>query len=312
MSGILLAASIVAPMALKIGLGVLIRAAGFIDRPSMRKLDSLNFQILLPVLLFINIISSDSGNLLSWKLAVYAIAANLAMFVLAIIILDRLIADPAKAASAQQAVVRCNYVIFGLVVASSLYGDKDNGVAALLGVIIIPLSAVLAVIILERQRNGKTSFSELVLQIIRNPFIISSACALLVKAIGLELPGLSTTVMGELGQAGSTLSFLSLGVGLDFSSFKTEGRSIIIGTLARTAAVPLAFIPLSAVLGFRGQELCALIILFATPAAVSSYSMAVSMKADGDLAASLVVTTTLGSIVTIFLSILIFESLGWL
>ena len=49
---------------------------------------------------------------------------------------------------------------------------------------------------------------------------------------------------------------------------------------------------------------------FATPSAVASYPMAVAMGADGKLAGQLVCTTTLLSIITIFLWTFILRSLG--
>ena len=53
-------------------------------------------------------------------------------------------------------------------------------------------------------------------------------------------------------------------------------------------------------LGFQGQQMCALMVLFAAPVAVSSYPMAVALDADGELAGQLVAFSTLFSLVTIF------------
>ena len=63
---------------------------------------------------------------------------------------------------------------------------------------------------------------------------------------------------------------------------------------------------------FRGQELCALMILFAAPTAVSSYPMAVAMDADGDFAAQMVAYTTIFCLPTIFLWTLLLNSMGWM
>ena len=53
-------------------------------------------------------------------------------------------------------------------------------------------------------------------------------------------------------------------------------------------------------------------ILFAAPCAVASYPMAVAMGADGPLSGQLVVTTTLTSILTMFLFTFLFRSIGLL
>jgi predicted permease len=55
-----------------------------------------------------------------------------------------------------------------------------------------------------------------------------------------------------------------------------------------------------------------LYILFASPTAVSSYIMAKAMKNDSNLAANIVLISTLGSILTIFLGVFTMKSIGWI
>ena len=76
--------------------------------------------------------------------------------------------------------------------------------------------------------------------------------------------------------------------------------------------IPLVFVAIAVLLGFRGQELCALLILFAAPTAVSSYPMAVAMDADGDFAAQMVAYTTVFCLPTIFLWTLLLNSMHML
>ena len=90
-------------------------------------------------------------------------------------------------------------------------------------------------------------------------------------------------------------------------------RDVTLASVAlRLVLVPAGVIPLAALCGFRGQEMCALLILFAAPVAVSSYPMAVAMDADGDLAAQLVAYSTLLCLPTIFLWTLLLNSMGWM
>ena len=69
-------------------------------------------------------------------------------------------------------------------------------------------------------------------------------------------------------------------------------------------------LPISALDGLRGPEFAALISMFATPAAVSSFSMAAQMGGNAELAASAVTVTTLLSAGTMFFWIFLFKSLG--
>ena len=86
--------------------------------------------------------------------------------------------------------------------------------------------------------------------------------------------------------------------------------SLILGIVLRMIIVPLVFMPLSVIAGFRGQSLCAMMIVFAAPSAVASYPMAVAMGADGQLAGQLVCTTTVLSVFTIFAWTFVLNSMG--
>ena len=50
---------VVLPLAFLMGIGVLVRKAKVVDRPTMRKVDSLCFRLFMPTLLFKNIYESD-------------------------------------------------------------------------------------------------------------------------------------------------------------------------------------------------------------------------------------------------------------
>ena len=88
-------------------------------------------------------------------------------------------------------------------------------------------------------------------------------------------------------------------------------KGYLISAIAlRLVLIPTVFVPIAALLGFRGQELCALMILFAAPTAVSSYPMAVAMDADGNFAGQMVAYTTVFCLPTIFLWTLLLNTLG--
>ncbi|MEF9971830.1 MAG: AEC family transporter, partial [Oscillospiraceae bacterium] len=71
-------------------------------------------------------------------------------------------------------------------------------------------------------------------------------------------------------------------------------------------------VPLAIALGFRGMELGALLAMFASPTAVSSFTMAQQMQADDELAGQIVVVGSLCSVVTIFFWISVLSYFGLL
>ena len=312
MESLLIAAGIVVPMALKMLLGCVIGRSGIIDRPTMRRVDGMCFKALLPTLLFYNIYSADLGQDLDWRVIAFAVAACFALFFLALWIVPRLEKEARRAASIGQAVVRSNFVIFGMTVASALYGEGNAGAVALLGAFAVPLVTAMAVVILERSRSGRASLRALTVSVLKNPIVIAALVAFLFRALPFRLPDMILRAVKDVAGIATTLSFISLGVSLELSSLRATGRSLLLGTALRMLVVPALFMPLAVLLGFRGQALCGLMVLFVSPAGVSTYPMAVAMDADGQLAGQLVVSTTLLSILTIFLATLLFSSLGWL
>ena len=117
--------------------------------------------------------------------------------------------------------------------------------------------------------------------------------------------------MEDLSGLTTPLSFLSIGVTLKLSQVEKKGY-LVSAVLLRLVLIPMTILPLAILQGFRGQELCALMILFAAPTAVSSYPMAVAMDADGDFAAQMVAYTTIFCLPTIFFWTLLLNYMGWM
>lgn len=118
---------VVAPMALLMGVGVLIRRAGVIDRPSMRALDRVTFSLFMPALMFKNIYGVAIGDGIAGREAAFVTVSLLAVFLFALLVPPRLVSDHNKAASIGQIIIRSNYILFGVAVAGSLYGEGGAG-----------------------------------------------------------------------------------------------------------------------------------------------------------------------------------------
>ena len=308
----LVALRVVLPMALLMLVGVGVQKTGLMDRPAMRRVDRLTFRLFMPVLLFKNIYETDISQNLELREVLFAVLALAAIFPLALMLPGRFVKDRSKAAAIGQAMMRTNYILFGIAVAESIYGEGNTGPVALLGAFVAPLTNAFSVVILEMGRSGRTAPGKLLLSILKNPMVIATLTALALLAMPFRLPELLWDVVKDIAGVTTTISFISLGVSLDRGEAGANRRSLAIGTALRMGLVPLVFLPLSVALGFRGQGLCGLMVLFAAPTAVASYPMAVAMGADGPLAGQLVCATTVLSIFTMFCYTFLFQSLGLL
>lgn len=312
MESFLVSLRVVIPMAILMAIGAVFRVKGIVDRPSMKKLDALLFRLFMPILLFKNIYDTNMEIRGMAGHFGFILVSLFIIFAFSFFVPRQIFADRRRAASVGQAIIRSNFILFGTVVARALYGDAGVGVVSLLGVLIVPLINIMAVIVLEVNCAGTTNPLKLALSVVRNPMIIGAIAAVVLKSAGIALPMPLYSVVRDIANATTTMCFISLGVSLDIGSARENTKALLIGNFLRMILVPSIFLPISAALGFRGQDMCALMVVFAAPAAVASYPMAVAMGADGQLSGQLVCTTTLASIFTIFCFTFILRSFGCL
>jgi predicted permease len=76
--------------------------------------------------------------------------------------------------------------------------------------------------------------------------------------------------------------------------------------------LPLICTSVAWALGFRGAELGVLFLYFASPTAAASYVMARAAKGNHELAASIIVITTLVAALTTNLGIFVLQWGGWM
>ncbi len=301
---------VVCPMMIMMVIGWLCRVRGVIDRPAMKEYDRIIFKIFMPLLLFKNIYEMDFSQGFAQKEMMFAAICMLINFVFCMKFPAVLTNDPRKSSVIGQAVVRGNYIIFGVTVSEALYGEGNIGMVVMMGVLVVPMINIFSAVILEAGRSGKASIGKLLLAVLKNPMIIGAIFAFIFKCFGIPIPAPVWSVIRSIANSTTTISFLSLGVGLDMADAIADRRLLLWGVFLRMVIVPLAFMPLAVLAGFRGQSLCAMMVIFAAPSAVASYPMAVAMGADGQLAGQLVCTTTILSVLTIFLWTFGLKTLG--
>ncbi len=304
------ALTVVSPMMILMIIGWLCRTKGVITRPAMKEYDRLIFRVFMPLLLFKNIYEINFSGGIAVKEMVFTAVCLLIMFALCLDCPRYLTRDLRKSSVIGQAIVRGNYVIFGVVVSEALYGEGNIGVVIMMSMLVVPMVNIFSAIILEAGRSGKSSPAKLFLAVLKNPMIIGAICAFIVKGFGIKIPAVLWSVIRSIANSTTTISFISLGVGLDMADAIADRRLLAWGVILRMIILPGVMLPLAVISGFRGQSLCAMMVTFAAPSAVASYPMAVAMGADGQLAGQLVCATTIISVITIFLWTFAFKSLG--
>ena len=312
----------VLPLIICMAAGYLFRRTKLVDEGFCRKCNTFCFKTFLPLMIFMNVYNSDLESAVQPGAFLFAAAAVLVIFAAAFLIIPRIVkkgsvdsaGSPVSAASRQAVLIQCifrsNFVIFGYQVVANVYGAGEAAVASVMAAIVVPLYNVLAVITLEYFTNSKNGLRPVILGIIKNPLIIGAVAALLFKLSGLTLPAPFYTGLSDMAGMATPLALVVLGGTFHFDALRRNAGALAIGTLGKIVVSPLVTVPIAAALGFRDANLLSLVIVFASPAAVNSYTMAAAYGHDPELAGQLVVVTSVLSMVSVFGWIFLLRMLG--
>ncbi|MEG0640456.1 MAG: AEC family transporter [Clostridia bacterium] len=312
MNSFSLAFSVVCPLFLMMALGYFLRLIKLFNEAFLRQLNKLCFSVFLPAILFINVYDSDFSSSFQPRLVVFAIACVLAMFAVLMLLVPRFEKSNLRRGVMVQGIFRSNYILFGLPMAASLFGASKTGTTAVLIAFVIPLFNLLSVIALEIFHVGKVNVKRILMGVVTNPLILGAMAAFVFLLTGVRFPRVVEQNVRDIYKIATPLALIILGGSFTFSRLKPNLKHIVVAVSGRLILIPLCFVSLSVAFGFRGVALGALLAMFASPTAVSSFTMAQQLHADDELAGQIVVVGSLCSVITIFLWISLLSSLGLL
>ena len=303
----LLSFQVVFPLFFMMALGYVLKQCGVWNDITLKQLNNITFRVFLPVLVFLNIFQTDIDAVFQPKLLVFVVSSLLILYFLLFIIVPLIEKNNARRGVMIQAVLRSTYVILGLPVTISLFGQENAGIASMLIAVVIPMYNILSVIALEFFRGGKVNIKKILLGIMKNPLIIASLLGVVALLFNFQLPALLQNPINDLAQIATPLALMVLGGSFNFQKVKASLWQLIFCIIGRLVVVPAVFLPIAAKMGFSSLEMTALLAVYAAPAAVSSFTMAQQMDADDELAGQAVVFGSLLSIFTMFLWIFILK-----
>ena len=329
------ATNAVLPIVLLILLGYWLKQIGFLSADFVKTGNKLVFNVCLPCMLFVNVYDIEGFESISWDIVIYSVAMVFVIFLMGLAIALITTKQPKRRGSMCQATFRSNMAIIGLSLASALGGNEAVAVAAIVSAFTVPVFNILAVFALtmfcSEDGKGKVDFKKILLNIAKNPLIISiglGMVCLVIRVVQKSLFGEPVFLLKDiqflykalnnLKSIASPFALLVLGGQFAFSAVKALWKEIVTGTLSRIVLAPLVGIGCAILLSSMGVISCgvneypALIALFGSPTAVSSAVMAGQMGADEQLATQLVVWTSIGSIFTVFGTVCALMAMGLL
>lgn len=310
MESLILSFNSVMPIFILMLVGYVLKVLRVADKKGFDTVNKLVFKAFLPTLLFYNIYKTESPDVFNTKLIVFTVIGTLVVFAVGYASVFFLTKDNTKRGVMLQGFFRSNYAILGLPIVEYICKGETGGLSSLMVAIIVPLFNVLAVISLERFRNGNLNIPKLAKGIVTNPLIIGCLLGAIFFACGIQLPAIIEKTVSDISKIASPLAIIVLGASFTFSSLGGCIRELIIVVLARLVLVPLVGVSAAILLGFSGEALACVLIAFGAPVAVSSFSMAQQMGGDENLAAQVVVVSSAACLFTLFGWIFAISTIG--
>ncbi len=313
MESLILSFKSIMPIFLMMFLGYFLKRLKLADKANFDVINRLVFKVFLPILLFFNIYKTDTSSVFDAKLIVFTIVCVLAVFAVGYFAVIMANKDNAKRGVMLQAFFRSNYAILGIPLVGYVCGEEAGALASMMVAVVVPVFNVLAVVSLEvfRQKESKINTVSILKGIATNPLIIGCAAGLVLLLLNIKLPDFAEKTIKDISALATPLALIVLGANFEFSSIKGYAKELVFIVLSRLVIVPVITIPLGILAGFSGEALACIMIVFASPVAVSSYAMAKQMDADETLAGQAVVLTSAFCLLTLFLWIWLISALGY-
>lgn len=301
------------PLFVMMAVGYVIRRAGLVDEYSLKKMNAVCFKVFMASLMFNNIYTVDLSVFTESGVIIYILVAVVLCLIGVLILVNLTEKDRSKRGVLVQAMFRANFVVMGLPLVVNLYGQEGAAIPSILIAIVVPFFNISCVILLT-YFNGKErpTLKMLLKKIFTNPYIVAALIAFFLKIIHLELPAMVRSVVKDMANVANPLALLILGASFSFSNMPKYKKDLIYCCVMRLVVVPFVFVLPAIWMGFRGVSLMTCLAVFATPTAISSHVMTQELGGDADLCGAEVVMSTALSILTLFLWIFCFKTLGLL
>lgn len=311
MESLIIGLNAVIPLLICMAVGYFVRVRNWVDDEFSKRCTTFCFKTFMGFLIFQNIYGQDLSTSFNLKLLVFCWAGLTFVFFTTFFLASRFLPTDNLKAVLIHAIYRCNYVIFGIPIAQSIYGEGNVGEAAVLAALCVPLLNIYGVVTMEYFAPGKKgSVKSIVKGVLTNPAVVGVLCAFGVMALRVTLPEAIEHAVINLSRVSTPLSLVLLGTNFKFGAIRKNLKYISIGVLSRTILIPCILVPVAILLGFRGLSLTSILIMFGAPAAVTTHTMAVTYGYDGDLAGQLVVFGSIFATLTIFIWIVVLKNLG--
>lgn len=300
------------PIFLLMLLGLFFRKIGWIDEDFGSKMNKFVFLVPLPVVVFEDLAAVDFSKVWDMKFVAFCFFATLLSIAIAAVV-SFVWRDRSIQGEFIQASYRSSAALLGIAFIQNIYGDA--GMAPLMIIGSVPLYNIMAVVVLsffrpERKKLDRQVWIDTLKGIVTNPIILGIVAGLLWSALRIPMPSIMEKVVSDVSATATPLGLIAMGASFDIRKAFGKAKPAVAASVMKLVGFAVIFLPLAVWLGFRREQLVAILIMLGSATTVSCYVMARNMGHEGVLTSSTVMLTTMFSAFTVTGWVYILRSLG--
>lgn len=302
------------PIFIIIFIGYFLRYKGLVNDNFVNIGNKIGYIVFLPTLLFKDISETDVKSNFDIKFILFCVLATVISIAVIWILSEIFMKDKKSIGSFVQGSFRGSAAVLGIAFVQNMYGSSGMAPMMVLGA--VPLYNIFSVIILtiksENSLNSKNLYKESFINILKNPIIWGIVIGLLFSLLEIKLPIMINKAVESVASLATPFALIILGAGFEGKKALSKIKPTLVATALKLFIIPAVFIPVAVYMGFRNQEMIAILIMLGAPSTVSCYVMAKNLGNDHVLASSIVVASTFLSSFSITMWIFILKTMGYL
>ena len=300
------------PIFLMMLLGMLFRKLGWMDEVFAAKMNKFVFLVPLPVLLFEQLATVDFSEVWDIKFILFCFVVTAIS-----ITISTLISLLWKYRSIKgefiQATYRSSAALLGIAFIQNIYGTA--GMAPLMIIGSVPLYNIMAVVVLSVFKPGNNSFDKALVKktlkgIATNPIIIGIVAGFVWSALKLPMPSILHKTVSSIGATATPMGLMSMGATFEMKKATSKMKPTLVAVFMKLVGFCVVFLPMAALLGFRNEEMIAILVMLGSATTVSCFVMARNMGHEGTLSSGVIMMTTLLSAFTLTMWLDVLRSFG--
>ena len=300
------------PIFLMMLLGMLFRKLGWMDEVFAAKMNKFVFLVPLPVLLFEQLATVDFSEVWDIKFILFCFVVTAISITISTLI-SLLWKDRSVKGEFIQATYRSSAALLGIAFIQNIYGTA--GMAPLMIIGSVPLYNIMAVVVLSVFKPGNNSFDKALVKktlkgIATNPIIIGIVAGFVWSALKLPMPSILHKTVSSIGATATPMGLMSMGATFEMKKATSKMKPTIVAVFMKLVGFCAVFLPVAAVLGFRNEELIAILVMLGSATTVSCFVMARNMGHEGTLSSGVIMMTTLLSAFTLTMWLDVLRSFG--